>query len=243
MREVGATSTAAEVGDEPLLIHRRTGVPVWVGRERVAAARALCAMHPEVDVLVSDDGLQHHALARAAELIVFDARGAGNGLRLPAGPLRAALPAALPEGTWVLYNAEQPTTRLPGTVVHARAGQALSLASWWQRDPAACATPLAALGGRRLLALAGIGAPEKFFALLERAGLQIERCPQRDHARYDELPWPAGTPEVITTEKDAVKLHPERVGTTRVWVVPLDLALPADIVRPLLQRLRAAPSA
>jgi tetraacyldisaccharide 4'-kinase len=242
VRAVDDRARADDVGDEPLLIHRRTGVPVWAGRRRIEAARALCAAHPEVDVLVSDDGLQHHALARDAELIVFDERGAGNGLRLPAGPLRAALPATLPDATWVVYNAAAPTTPLPGSTLEPRTPSALPLADWW-RGATGSAVPLAALRGRRLLALAGIGAPEKFFARLERAGLQIERCPQRDHARYDSLPWPADAAEVITTEKDAVKLTPAQVGATKVWVVPLDLALPADLVRALLQRLRAAPPA
>lgn len=235
-------SGPAEVGDEPLVIRRRTGVPVWVGRQRVDAARALCAAHPEVDVLVSDDGLQHHALARVAELIVFDGRGIGNGLRLPAGPLRSAVPRRLRPGSWVLYNAERPSATLPGTLVRPQATRALPLAAWWQgKDDAA--TPLEALRGRPLVALAGIGDPEKFFAALEQAGLQIERCPLPDHAPYHTLPWPAGTTEVITTEKDAVKLPPERVGATKVWVVPLDLALPADLLRALLQRLGAAPIA
>jgi tetraacyldisaccharide 4'-kinase len=76
------------VGDEPLLIHLRTRVPVWVARHRIDAARALCAAHPPVDVLVADDGLQHLALARDVQVIVFDERGVGNGLLLPAGPLR-----------------------------------------------------------------------------------------------------------------------------------------------------------
>jgi tetraacyldisaccharide 4'-kinase len=242
-RGVELSDSPAEVGDEPLLIRRRTGVPVFVGRRRVAAARALCAVHPEVDVIVSDDGLQHHALARAAELIVFDARGTGNGLLLPAGPLRAPMPAGLPDGCWVLYNAERPSTVLPGRTLGAGTTGAVPLQTWWQGGTTVPPTPLDALRGRRLLALAGIGAPEKFFAMLERAGLVIERCPQRDHATYARTPWPAGTAEVITTEKDAVKLPPALAGDARVWVVPLDLTLPADVVRALLQRLRRTPPA
>ncbi len=252
LREVSPASRADQVGDEPLLVRRRTGVPVWVGRDRVGAARALCAAHPEVDVLVSDDGLQHHALPRLVEWIVFDARGVGNGLRLPAGPLRQALPARPGPAMRVLYNAAQPSTPLPGTLLAPRMERALDLAHWWGDTSmaaaaaaavATAAVPLAALRGRRLLAVAGIGEPERFFARLEQAGLDIERSPQPDHAPYGTLPWAPGTPEVVTTEKDAVKLDPGRLGATRVWVVPLDLVLPADLIRDLLQRLAGAPSA
>ena len=87
-RMVTAASTPQQVGDEPLLIAQRTGVPVMVGRDRAAAGRALLAAHPDIDVLVTDDGLQHYALQRDVEIILFDGRGAGNGWLLPAGPLR-----------------------------------------------------------------------------------------------------------------------------------------------------------
>ena len=91
-REVFATSNAADVGDEPLLIARSCAVPVFVARKRVEAARALLRAHPQIQVIVSDDGLQHYSLARDVEICVFDDRGAGNGWLLPAGPLREPWP-------------------------------------------------------------------------------------------------------------------------------------------------------
>lgn len=236
-RDVEPDDDAAVVGDEPLLVRRRTGVPVFVGRRRAAAAQALCAAHPEVDVVIADDGLQHHALAHDAALVVFDGRGAGNGWLLPAGPLREPLPAELPRHWQVLYTAAAPSTRLPGHCTQPAATHALPLADWWRGDRGA-SLPLAALRGRSLLALAGLGAPQKFFDTLRAAGLDIEPCPQPDHARYDTPPWPAGTRAVITTEKDAIKLRPPLVGDTAVWVVPLDLALPGDVVDALVARLR-----
>ena len=87
-RAVSAASTPQQVGDEPLLIFQRGGCPVMVGRDRAQAGRALLAAHPDVDVLVTDDGLQHYALQRDVEIVLFDGRGAGNGWLLPAGPLR-----------------------------------------------------------------------------------------------------------------------------------------------------------
>jgi tetraacyldisaccharide 4'-kinase len=236
VREVTPDDGPRIVGDEPLLLRRLTGVPVWVGRDRVTAARALCARYPEVDVLVADDGLQHHALARDAELVVFDERGAGNGLLLPAGPLREALPANLPPRMRVLYTSGTASTALPGALATRRIAAAWPLSAWHAGDHLR-AVPLRQLRGRLLMAAAGMAAPEKFYAMLEAAGLTIQRLPLPDHHDYATLPWPAGTAEVITTEKDAIKLELGRVGATRVWVVPLDLQLPEALVRELLALL------
>jgi tetraacyldisaccharide 4'-kinase len=241
VREVGAADSAAAVGDEPLLIRRRTGAPVWVGRNRLAAARALCERHPEVDLLVADDGLQHHALARDAELVVFDERGAGNGLLLPAGPLREPLPATLPPRMRLLYTSGQTSTALPGALAERRLAWAWPLEAWLAGQ-AAAAVPLTRLRGRLLVAPAGLAAPQKFYAMLEAAGLTIRRLPLPDHHDYATLPWPVGTPEVITTEKDAIKLAPERLGSTRLWVVPLDLRLPDALVADLSALLVPHPS-
>jgi tetraacyldisaccharide 4'-kinase len=239
---VSVTATAAAVGDEPLLIQRRTGVPVWVGRRRARAAAALCTAHRDVNVLVSDDGLQHAALARDIDIVVFDERGVGNGLRLPAGPLRQALPAGVPAHTLVLYNAAAPTTALPGAVAARRLADAVPLADWRAgRRGAATALPrLQQAGQAPLLAAAGVASPERFFGMLEAAGLRITRLPLPDHHAYEHIPWPAGTPDVITTEKDAVKLQPERLGATRVWVVGLDFMLPAAFTAALMSHLAAA---
>ena len=101
--------------------------------------------------------------------------------------------------------------------------------------------PLAALQGRPLLAMAGIAVPERFFSALEAAGLRIERLPLADHHPYDgAAPWPAGTREVVTTEKDAVKLARWAGGDVAIWVVGLDLALPADFMAALQARLARA---
>ena len=240
VRAVRRHSTAAEVGDEPLLIHLRTDAPVVVAADRVAAARALCAANPGVDILLADDGLQHHRLRRDLAVLVFDDRGAGNGLRLPAGPLRQALPRRVPPHTLVLYNAAQPSTALPGLTGQRRLSGVLPLATWWQGQTAdAVDGGWPALRGRRLLAAAGLARPEPFFAMLEAQGLQIDRLPLTDHHGFAPLPWPASTPDVIVTEKDAVKLSPAAVGATRVWVATLDFQLEPGFAEAL--RLLCAP--
>ncbi len=243
-RQVHADDSPQRVGDEPLLIQRCSGVPVWVGNDRVALARMACQSEPHIDVLVCDDGLQHHRLARDVNLIVFDERGVGNGLLLPAGPLRQHLPALASRRAGapcrVLYNAAATSTALPGALAARGISRAWPLQAWWQQD-ATQAVPLAQLQGRPLLAAAGMAAPEKFFAMLQAAGLQISRLPLPDHHAFTNLPWPAGTPEVVVTEKDAVKLRPAEVNkaatATAVWVVPLDFSIPEALGRELLALL------
>lgn len=240
VRAVTADSTATEVGDEPLLIHRATGVPVMVGAQRVAAGRALLAARPDVNVVVADDGLQHHALARDVQLIVFDARGVGNGRLLPAGPLREPLPTALPPRTWVIYNAPAPSTPLPGACAVRQLAGAVPLADWHQGAPASpdALVELATASRQApLWAAAGIAEPERFFAMLEAAGIAITRLPLPDHAPLTQPRWPMGA-TVLVTEKDAVKLPHAMPG---VWVVPLDFSLPPATVTAVLAALHHEP--
>ncbi len=213
-------SSAAQAGDEPLLIHLRTGVPVAVGRDRVAAARALLAAHPDLQLLISDDGLQHWRLPRALSILVFDERGLGNGRLLPSGPLRQR-PIAPGPNELVLYNAAKPSTQFTGFMGRRSFAGAVALDAWWRGEPAT--TPaFEALRGRPLLAAAGLAQPQRFFNMLRDRGLSIEPLPLPDHHDFATLPWPQDTAEVLLTEKDAVKLRPEALGSTRAWVVALD---------------------
>jgi tetraacyldisaccharide 4'-kinase len=245
-RPVRSDSPAAGVGDEPLLMQRRAGVPVWVGRDRAATALALLAAHSRVNVLVCDDGLQHLRLGRDIEIAVFDERGAGNGWLLPAGPLREPIdaPAAAPH-QFVLYNAVRPSTALPGDCATRQLAGAVDLAGWWNGVPAA-GERLTALCGRHLLASAGIGQPQRFFDALRASGLTIDTLPLGDHHDHARLPWPEGITDVVVTEKDAIKLDPARVAAERpglrVWVVPLVLVLPAAFTRRVLAALGPAPA-
>ena len=234
--EVARGQSAAQSGDEPLLMHLRTGAPLVVGRDRVAAARQLLQRHPRVDVIVSDDGLQHLALARALQVIVFDERGAGNGWLLPAGPLREALPTAPPPRSLIVYNATAPSTPLPGTLARRRLAGAVRLRDWWA-GTAASPDALDALRGRPLVAAAGLARPERFFAMLREAGLNFSPLPLPDHHDYATLPWAADTADVVLTEKDAIKLDPERSGATRIWVAPLDFTLDTAFETALLTLL------
>jgi tetraacyldisaccharide 4'-kinase len=218
---------AAACGDEPLLIHLRTGAPTWVGADRVAAGRALLHGAPEVNIIVSDDGLQHHRLHRDVQVIVFDERGIGNSLLLPAGPLREPLGTEPPPHSVVLYNAAQPSTPWPGHVAARSIRGLVPLAQWWAGD-SVDVTAWRRLIGEPVVAAAGIAWPERFFAQLRSLGLQrLTTLPLPDHARWNALPWPADTADAVITEKDAVKLRAsDAEGATRIWVAPLDFLPP-----------------
>ncbi len=235
---VAFDSEARRVGDEPLLLRRRTGAPVVVAADRVAAAHALLAVNRTVDVVVCDDGLQHLALDRDVEVLVFDERGAGNGRLLPAGPLREPLPRSLGAGRLVVYNADAPTTPLPGHVARRTLRGAVALDAWWRAEAASMET-LTALRGRPLLAVCGVARPGRFFAILRDCGLTIEEMALADHHAYETLPWPPTTADVIITEKDAVKLPPTRRIGSRVWVAALD-SVPDPSFEPALIALVAA---
>jgi tetraacyldisaccharide 4'-kinase len=228
-------SNARLTGDEPLLIARRAQCPVFVGRERVAAAQALLAAHPRVDVIVADDGLQHHALAHDAALIVIDERGFGNGLTLPAGPLRQPLPHALPRSSCVIYNAERASTRWPGAVAQRRIGSIQRLEDWRN---SVHATPLAEsidclqANGPVTMA-AGIAVPQRFFSMVKQCGLVATAHPLADHDPWTQVVVP-GDGAILVTEKDAVKILPKHPLASRVWVATLDFQLPESTVNTLV---------
>ncbi|HEX6361622.1 MAG TPA: tetraacyldisaccharide 4'-kinase, partial [Albitalea sp.] len=158
---------------------------------------------------------------------------------LPAGPLREPLPARLPRASVVLYNAPAPSTALPGHVARRSLAGLVALADWWAGRPAS-PEALRALAGRPVVAAAGMAHPDRFFDMLEAAGLAVQRLPLPDHHDFAALPWPAAAADVVVTEKDAVKLRPADVGATRVWVAPLDFDPGPGFERALLDLLPTA---
>jgi tetraacyldisaccharide 4'-kinase len=194
-QEVAPAGVAERFGDEPVLLAGRSDVPVWIGRDRAAAGQRLLAAHPECDVLVCDDGLQHYRLARDFEIAVEDERGSGNGLLLPAGPLRE--PASRPVDAVVLNGA------LPRAGTFAMRLEPAGLRRVADPGPV---VPVDSLRGKRLHAVAGIGNPRRFFATLEGLGLVFTPHAFPDHHAFAarDLDYP-DCDAVLMTEKDAVK--------------------------------------
>ncbi|MDR3096798.1 MAG: tetraacyldisaccharide 4'-kinase [Paraburkholderia sp.] len=241
---VTAATPARACGDEPLLIARRTGVPVWVSPDRVAAAQALCAAHRDVDVIVSDDGLQHYRLARDVELVVFDHRLGGNGFLLPAGPLREPL-SRRRDATLVNNPFERALPDWPNTfALKLEPGEAWHLANPALRRPLAQFAAQSAPGQppQHIVAAAGIGSPERFFATLRAAGLAPQTLALPDHYDYSANPFSEVAADVIlVTEKDAVKLG--AWNDARIWVVPVEAALDHRLITLVVEKLRGRPSA
>lgn len=240
-RQVRSDSSAEDCGDEPLLIHRRCGVPVFVAASRAQAGRALLQTFPAVDLIVCDDGLQHHSLTRQLNIAVFDERGLGNGYLLPAGPLREPWPRPHLKGD-----------KLRGIDLIASFGAPTSLGGY------ACARRLAAsaraadgsavalhtLQGLRLQAWAGIAKPTQFFDMLRASGLQLEATRAwPDHHNYSaaELPDDPNL-TLLITEKDAVKLMPlARPQSPRLLSVGLEIEPESAFFEALASSMRSWP--
>ena len=230
--EVAAASPVGVVGDEPLLLARQGVCPVWIGCNRAAAAAGLLAAHPECDVLILDDGLQHYRLARDIEIAVEDGRGAGNGFLLPAGPLRE--PASRRVDAWVVNSApvgiHQPAFRmdLRGELFRSLRQPQARLAA-------------AALAGRRLHALAGIGNPQRFFDHLARLGLTTVNHAFPDHHAYvaGELDF-GDCDALLMTGKDAVKC--EAFAHAHWYALRVEAELAPAFFEFILAKLRASDS-
>lgn len=218
---------AALVGDEPALIRLRTDVPVAIGARRAQAAGLLVGQG--VDVIVADDGLQHHALARDVEICVVDgARRFGNGRLLPAGPLREPL-SRLRDVDFIVCNGGDPqANEIP---MRLRMDDARNLADGSART-------LSAFAGQRVHAVAGMGNPGRFFEALRECGMDVIGHAYPDHHRYcaDDLAFGDDLP-VLMTEKDAVKCR--AFAGRNGWAVPVTAELPSAWFDAIAARLRS----
>ncbi|HEV3238806.1 MAG TPA: tetraacyldisaccharide 4'-kinase [Casimicrobiaceae bacterium] len=238
-RAVAPGDDPAVVGDEPLLV-AADALPVWIGRDRVAVARALLAAHPDCDLIVADDGLQHYALRRNFEIGVIDAaRGFGNGRLLPAGPLREARSRLEHVDALVRLTTDVPS---PGDGSGRETTMTHEPLPWRNvARPDAVADP--ALWREGVVhAVAGIGNPPRFFALLHRLGLNPVCHAFPDHHRYvaADLAFPDAT-AILMTEKDAVKCAAFADG--RCWFLPIRARIDPALIARLERTIRGRQAA
>lgn len=222
-------SDPVSVGDEPVLIARSGLCPVWVGRNRPEVGKALLRAHPECNVIVCDDGLQHYRLQRDIELVVVDAEsGFGNGFRLPAGPLR--------EGKSRLKDVD---------AIVSNGGNALSKSyrmqlagDTFRRVADIVDTATAAdFAGKRIVAIAGIGRPDRFFATLRQMGLQCDELSFPDHYAFQPADLQSIDADVILmTEKDAVKCA--AFANSNWWYLPVAAKVDEALASFVLNKLR-----
>jgi tetraacyldisaccharide 4'-kinase len=235
LSEVAPDSDPAAVGDEPVLLARRCRCPLWVGRDRAAAARSLLQRCPGVNVIVSDDGLQHYALARDFEIAVVDGgRGLGNGLLLPAGPLRE--PASrLADLDAIVING-QDRAEIGGA---SRFVMSLEGADFHNLGDATRHRNPADFTGRRVHAVAGIGNPERFFSHLRGLGVSFVAHAFPDHHRYAPKDFAfADADAVIMTEKDAIKCA--HFARDEWWVLPVEARVDPALADAVVRKLRTA---
>lgn len=234
-RQVDANGDVSASGDEPLLLARRSGCPVWVGADRAEVARALLARHPDCNILISDDGLQHYRLARNIEIAVVDAgRAFGNGFTLPAGPLREP-PSRLKSVDLVVYNGPQPPPELGSVSAFHMELEGLG---FYRLNRPAQWMPAAHFLGRRLHAIAGIGNPQRFFDTLQAMGLAVTPHAFPDHHAYTaaDLQF-ADCDAVLMTEKDAVKCA--SFADDRHWVLRVNAIIDPAFGARILQKLES----
>ncbi len=213
-------SRASEVGDEPLLLARRAQATIFIGRDRVAAAKA--AVADGADIVITDDGLQHLALVRDCEIVVIDGqRGFGNGCQLPRGPLRES-PRRLRRVNAVVVNGAitAPGFQLPAFLSKTHFEMRLVPGDARPVSGGASLRSLAHFRGTGVHAVAAIGNPQRFFDMLRDAGLTLYEHPMPDHHAFKpgDLNFGDSLP-VLMTEKDAVKCAP--FADERCWYVPV----------------------
>ena len=229
---VTTDSNVGMVGDEPLLLARRTGAPVCVSADRVAAVQHLLN-ESDVNVVVADDGLQHYRLQRDLEFIVIDGqRVFGNGWMLPAGPLREST-ARLAEADLVFSNGQ--AEGVQSFVFELLPGRTHALTGARERD-------LGQFSGECVWAVAGIGNPERFYELLRSYGIDIEPVAVGDHGIIDlERLIARHDRPILMTEKDAVKYS--AVSVTDAWWVPVEANLSSAAEAAVGERIRTMEAA
>ena len=218
VRAVGVGDSPQYVGDEPLL-YAQQGFPVFVGEKRAAAGRALLVANPGVNILIADDGLQHLVLARDIEVVVFDQRGVGNGHCLPLGPLREPLTRLndpLVRGTIIQGAPDQ-----SGWPVKPRFELSLIPDAVYRLNQPDQKSLLKDFAGQSVLAIAGIGNPERFFNMLRDAGMKVEGLKFPDHHDFQAKDIPPTVLPVMMTEKDAVKCRNFADRHDNWFVVPV----------------------
>lgn len=222
-------------GDEPVLLARLTGCPLAIGRDRPAAARELVRQHPECDVLIADDGMQHYRLARDIEIAVVDEATLGNRLLLPAGPLREPL-ARLAEVDLILAHGPlSPALRadmgaVPVFSMQLQGGDLRALRGRGDTRPARD------FRGRRVHAVAGIGRPQRFFDQLAGEGIEVVPHPFADHHRFvaGDLAFAEPLP-ILMTAKDAVKCAP--FAPADCWEYPVRAQIGSGAAERILEKL------
>lgn len=231
--QVLPTSDPFAVGDEAVLIATRVSCPVFVGASRVEAGRALLKAYPECNVVVSDDGLQHYRMQRDVEIVVYDStKGFGNGALLPAGPLRESIARLNTVDAVVCNGKNEPDTQADFNSVEMQ----LASADFYNLADNQIKCNASAFSDKKVLAIAGIGNPERFFGQLRCLGLDFESRTYADHHAFQARDFEQIEADIVLmTEKDAVKCR--TFAKPDYWVLPVSAVIKNGLMQIVLNKL------
>ena len=225
--EVFEFSEVSAVGDEALLIKTKSKIPVFIGKDRVSVAKILLKKHPETSIIISDDGLQHHRLARDYEIIVVDSqRQFGNGLIFPAGPLRECI-SKLKQVDAVVYK---------GTSSNSNFYQMKYITKHFKNLLTNKKIIFDGIQDKKIVAITAIGNPESFFSTLEGYDLEFKKVTYNDHYLFNKNDFiKYADYNIVMTEKDAIKC--QKFATKNFWVLPLETKVDERLFQNILKKV------
>jgi len=225
--EVFELSNVSTVGDEALFIKAKSKIPVFIGKDRVGAAQNLLKKYPKTSIIISDDGLQHHRLARDYEIIVVDSqRQFGNGLIFPAGPLRDGI-SKLKQVNAVVYK---------GASSNSNSYQMKYITKHFKNLLTNKKTKFDGIQDKKIVAITAIGNPESFFSTLEGYDLEFKKVTYNDHYLFNKNDFiKYADYNIVMTEKDAIKC--KKFATKNFWVLPLEIKVDERLFRNILKKV------
>ena len=215
------------MGDEALLIKAKSKIPVFVGKDRVGAAKILLKKYPKTSIIISDDGLQHHRLGRDYEIIVVDSqRNFGNGFIFPAGPLRESR-SRLNQVDAVVYK---------GTSNNSKFYQMKYITKHFKNLITSKSITFEGIQDKKIVAITAIGNPESFFSILEDYNLKFKKVIFNDHYLFNKNDFiKYANYNIVMTEKDSIKC--KELATKNFWVLPLETKVDERLFRNILKKV------
>ena len=225
--EVFESTNVRVVGDEALLIKAKSKIPVFVGKDRVGAAKILLKKYPKTSIIISDDGLQHHRLGRDYEIIVVDSqRNFGNGFIFPAGPLRESR-SRLNQVDAVVYK---------GTSNNSKFYQMKYITKHFKNLITSKSITFEGIQDKKIVAITAIGNPESFFSILEDYNLKFKKVIFNDHYLFNKNDFiKYANYNIVMTEKDSIKC--KELATKNFWVLPLETKVDEGLFRNILKKV------
>lgn len=228
-------TVVSEAGDEPLMLFQQTQAPIAVANTREAAGQALLAAYPDIQLLISDDGLQHYALKRDMEIVVFPSADIGKKMDvLPNGPLREPLRRLQYVNGIIFSQGKQQSiqqAKQAGLIINNqwKGYSSINYGAFYSLNEPHRTAQAQEFSGKHCAAIAAIGRPQRFFLALQNLGIElVQTVALNDHASIESADWPEAD-VVFITEKDAVKLTTSMPNN--IWVLPLSAQICPDLAQ------------